>query len=81
MCSSLCGIARRGVFQRRLEAEFAALARFRTAALNMSRLGVANGVAVVGRSAANDRANLLRLLGWLVAEGLLAKPMRKAPPT
>lgn len=53
-----------------LDAELAAFEEFRTAALNMSRLGVA----VVDRSASNDRGNLLRLLGWLVARRLLAKP-------
>ena len=53
-----------------LEKQLGSLAKFRTAILKTDR----KGVAVTNRSVSNDRANLLRILGWFVEKGLISNP-------
>ena len=57
-----------------LEAELAALDQWRLSPINMSR----KGVAVTEMTSKVERANLLRLLGWLVHEKKLPRPTLNA---
>ena len=53
-----------------LNAELNALEQWRVSPINMSR----KGVAVAEITAGTQRQNVVRLLGWLVHEGKLARP-------
>ena len=57
-----------------LEAELAALERWRLSPINMSR----KGVAVTAVTSQKQRENVVRLLGWLVHKKKLARPTLNA---